>query len=212
VGALVTYLLRSLSIHNIHCIAYASPSCVDESTADHMREYVTSVILHDDVIARITPTSIRILLNEIKPFRAEVFRHLQQDWQDTLSRAASLWSPRTRDTPAADQRSPGDSRADASPSPSPMKDPPAVSPCDGSDDEVLVSEEDLIQLWLPGRILHVYSQRGIYKISSVSRTFPHLRRIPVQGNIFRDHSSVAIFDGLLEVWDIIWQHYCAVSI
>jgi hypothetical protein len=63
----------------------------------------------------------------------------------------------------------------------------------------LVSEEDVIQLWLPGRIVHIYSRRGIYNVAIVPRNFSELRRILVQGNIFRDHSSLSIFEALQEV-------------
>lgn len=62
VASLVTYLLRSISIQAI-CFAYASPCCVDAMTSDTMKDYVTTVILHDDLIARITPASIRYLLS-----------------------------------------------------------------------------------------------------------------------------------------------------
>lgn len=58
VAALVTYLLRSISIHAL-CYAYGSPCCVDAMTSDGMKDYVTTIILHDDLIARITPASIR---------------------------------------------------------------------------------------------------------------------------------------------------------
>jgi putative lipase involved disintegration of autophagic bodies len=58
VASLVTYLFRSISIHAL-CYAYGSPCCVDSMTSDGMKDYVTTVVLHDDLIARITPASIR---------------------------------------------------------------------------------------------------------------------------------------------------------
>lgn len=58
VGALVTSMLRKVSQH-VHCIGFGSPSFVDAITADDMRDYVTNIILHDDVIGRVTPNSIR---------------------------------------------------------------------------------------------------------------------------------------------------------
>ena len=37
------------------CIAYGCPSCVDERLAEEMKGYVMNVVLHDDIIPRITP-------------------------------------------------------------------------------------------------------------------------------------------------------------
>jgi hypothetical protein len=70
-----------------------------------------------------------------------------------------------------------------------------------SDDSslVIVEDDEVPELWLPGRIFHIYSHRGQYKISQVSRAFPSLRQIQVQGNIFNDHLGKSIFDALLEV-------------
>jgi hypothetical protein len=82
---------------------------------------IISVVVHDDIISRVTPQSIRwvylsgwtyslvgliwlvfaicrILLNDMMKFREQIFRHVQQDWNDVIARAASVWSPRLRDT------------------------------------------------------------------------------------------------------------------
>jgi hypothetical protein len=62
VAALVTYMLKSIDLDNIHCFAYGIPSCLDEYTAEGMKSCVTSVVLHDDFIARVTPASIRYVM------------------------------------------------------------------------------------------------------------------------------------------------------
>ena len=68
---------------------------------------------------------------------------------------------------------------------------------------VVIQDEErgewIPSLWLPGRILHIYAHTGRYKIASVSRSLPTLRKIEVQGNIFTDHVGQTIFDALLEV-------------
>lgn len=58
-------------------------------------------------------------------------------------------------------------------------------------------------LWLPGRILHIYSHLGQYRVAKVPRSLPTLRKIEIQGNIFTDHVSQTIFDALLEV-RLLW--------
>jgi hypothetical protein len=244
VATLVAYLLRSISIRAV-CYAYGSPCCVDALTSDVMREYVTTVILHDDLITRITPASIRsilftptlcvvsssthfrILLKEVRIFRHHIYKHLQQDWNDVLARVVTLWSPRTRDTLLLD------SSTLITPTPLPaitssstVQQLPATTTSssglvegreseegeeardrereeeeehNSDDGAVLVSEEELIQLWLPGTLVHIYARRGIYNAVVVPRNFSDLRRINVQGNIFKDHSSMSIFEALQEV-------------
>ena len=47
-------------IPDIRCITYGCPSSMCDRLADSMTGYVTSVVLHDDVVSRITPESIRL--------------------------------------------------------------------------------------------------------------------------------------------------------
>jgi pimeloyl-ACP methyl ester carboxylesterase len=70
---------------------------------------------------------------------------------------------------------------------------------DGEEEEE--EEEDMwneVDLWLPGEVLHVYPWRGQWLGAVVSRNFPPLRHIEVQGHIFEDHRSHNIFNALLE--------------
>jgi hypothetical protein len=243
VATLVAYLLRSISIP-ARCFAYGSPCCTDALTSDLMKDYVTTVVLHDDLITRITPASIRfvficpflslspldlslslslsrldlslplslrILLKEVRTFRHHIYKHLQQDWNDVLARVVTLWSPRTRETALLESSLTNTSAAAAPIASNQTSSPPITSSGlleeegDGeegggtSEDGVLVSEEELIQLWLPGNIVHLYARRGIYRAALVPRDFSDLRRINVQGNIFKDHSSMSIFEALQEV-------------
>ena len=69
----------------------------------------------------------------------------------------------------------------------------------GNSPAVLVEEDMIPDLWVPGRIMHIYSHRGQYKASMVPRDFPTLRKIEVQGHIFADHFGPTIFEALLEV-------------
>lgn len=135
-------------------------------------------------------------MKEVRIFRHHIYKHLQQDWNDVLSRVVSLWSPRVRSnlTP------------NLTPSISNSETAEINGLIEGESDEtelhddgVLVGEEELIQLWLPGNIVHIYARRGVYNAVLVPRSFTDLRRILVQGNIFRDHSSMSIFESLQEV-------------
>ncbi len=60
--------------------------------------------------------------------------------------------------------------------PSDLKSP---LPTPSDPDMVLVDEEALSDLWVPGRIVHIYMHRGQYHASEVTRTFPDIRKIEV---------------------------------
>jgi hypothetical protein len=128
----------------------------------------------------------RLLLRELVVFREEMFQHLQQEWSDILTRASSLWSPRLRNSAESNL-----SKQDMSSKSS------GASLIDKA--TVIVEEETLTQLWIPGRIIHIYRHRGRYCASEVSRDFSELRTIAMQGNIFDDHRCETIFNALLEV-------------
>jgi hypothetical protein len=64
---------------------------------------------------------------------------------------------------------------------------------------VILEDSPLPRLYLPGRIAHVYSHRGVYKAAYVPRTFLEIRRISLAGNMLSDHKSEAYYKGLLEV-------------
>jgi len=174
VGAMATYLLKDY-ITNIKCLAFASPSCVDSTIADELRDRVTSVVLHDDVICRLTPQSIRALMKELIVFREQVFHHLQQDWRDSIKRAMSLWSPRVRGVPL--------NTNDNLMSPTSPTDAASAASISSSLAEalVIVDEEKIADLYIPGRILHIYSYKGQYKLCYVDKKFSTLRKIELQG-------------------------------
>lgn len=76
---------------------YGSPSCVDAELSDYVKSFVTTVVLHDDVIPRLTPTSIRGLLKHLLHIRETwVKMHLADDLRAISDRARTAWAPRWR--------------------------------------------------------------------------------------------------------------------
>jgi len=185
VAALLVDMIRD-KLPTARAVVYGCPSCVDHETASLLKSHVLSVILRDDFISRVTPQSIRLLMSELLVFRAQVFRHLEQDWRDVIARLGSLWSPRWRDSKLTGHAI--TITSDEQPTTKPE-----------TDEGEVVIEEKIPELWLPGRLIHLYSYRGQYRVSAVAADFPSLRRIEVQGNMFNDHMSSDIFDALLEV-------------
>ena len=166
-------------------------------------------------------------MRELLVFRQQVFRHLRQDWTDVILRARDLWSPKTRvRDDASDLLGPKQGPRPLSPSPATATSTSNSGQENRSDDSASRSVRDQAQavdddrdecsdaavvvedaergewipsLWLPGRILHIYSHLGQYRVAKVPRSLPTLRKIEIQGNIFTDHVSQTIFDALLEV-------------
>ena len=77
--------------------SYGSPACVDAKLADYVQSYVTNCVLHDDVIPRLTPTSIRALLKHLLYIRETwVKAHLNDDLMAITERAKTAWAPKLR--------------------------------------------------------------------------------------------------------------------
>lgn len=318
---------------------FASPSCVDAKLADYMESFVTTVVLHDDVVPRLTPTSIRGLVKHLLHIRETwVQIHLKNDLMALTERAKSAWAPRWRsgftlrdasgfcrkhlkygtkkllsgqrknvssqyksfrsDTDMSVNSAPvdlpeesgnesligvghgedlnaisftsysptlvveymggidkntngtiidGDEFFDTEDSllegsedlpekfleayssreqesapkgtagddawfgcENHLKGLPPASPTlsaaaadlEDIDDQtaaVMLDETPLPRMFLPGKIVHIYTHRGGYKATFVPRTFRELRRISMAGNMLSDHTSKAYFEALKEV-------------
>ena len=77
--------------------AYGTPSCVDAHLGDEVESFVTTVVLHDDVVPRLTPSSCRGLLKHLLHIRETwVKDHLPDDLMAITERAKTVWAPRWR--------------------------------------------------------------------------------------------------------------------
>jgi hypothetical protein len=87
---------------------------------------------------------------------------------------------------------------DSSASP-PGKDSKDTTPEDAGPAAVVLEEIPLPRMFVPGKVIHVYSHRGVYKAVYVPRTLRELRRISLAGNMLSDHTTKCYYEGLLEV-------------
>ena len=86
----------------------------------------------------------------------------------------------------------------------PDADPAAViedssSSDDDSPEVVVLAETPLPRLYVPGKIVHIYSHRGVYRAVYVPRSFRELRQISMAGNLLTDHKCKSYYEALLEV-------------
>lgn len=80
VAALLGVLLREEGITDgIRCYSFGSPSCVNSNLAQLCEAFSTVVILHDDIIPRVTPSGVRGLLRDLLQEKETVEQHWQDD-------------------------------------------------------------------------------------------------------------------------------------
>ena len=73
------------------------------------------------------------------------------------------------------------------------------SSSDNEPSAVVLEETPLPRMFVPGKVIHIYSHRGVYKATYVPRTFRELRRISLAGNMLSNHSTKSYYESLLEV-------------
>lgn len=280
--------------------SYGSPACVDANLSDFCQSYVTNCVCHDDVIPRLTPTSIRGLLKHLLYIKSTwVNKNLSDDLLAITRRVKTGWAPKLRNgftllsAPASTlkackkkfkakelQQRETSSSAVESQLNEPKHSVEKLCSADiakvddsnsaltaasnyvragiyydgdcfyeveeqlieGSDDEsndysddffvpdvsetcsssqckkepqgetsatdetepqpVLMDELPLPRMYLPGKIVHIYTHRGGYKAAIVPRTFRELRRISMAGNMLNDHLGASYYAALLECMSI----------
>lgn len=280
---------------------YGSPACVDAKLSNFVKPHVITVVLHDDVVPRLTPTSIRGLLKHLLYIRETwVKSHLANDLMAIKERAKTVWAPKVKtgfsllsaktsslkvygkklkmEEKSLQQKSKelqknpanecydhqniskakemGDSLplhdyckrktsdrglyydgdcffeaedsliedsdegdfddeieqhyeskqgmdvvGDEWDSVHDMNPEKKVSEKTAPSDPpsaVLLDETPLPRMFIPGKIVHVYTHRGGYKAAFVPRAFRELRRISLAGNMINDHTTKSYYEALLE--------------
>ena len=69
---------------------------------------------------------------------------------------------------------------------------------DDAANAVLLEETPLPRMFIPGKVVHIYTHRGAYKAAVVPRAFRELRRISLAGSMLNDHTSKSYYEALLE--------------
>jgi hypothetical protein len=124
----------------------------------------------------------RLMMQELMIFRHQVFQHIREDWADVLARSMSLWSPRERRPVASPSSMLLDRTAAAGSAPSPVSEEKAAMTEEEEEEEeegesegLLVQDIALPDLWIPGRLIHIYGSRtGQYRACTVHLPSPLL--------------------------------------
>ncbi|KAG5189001.1 hypothetical protein JKP88DRAFT_353216 [Tribonema minus] len=279
VSSLLGALLRPV-FPDVLVLGLATPACCSAQLADACRDFVTTVVLHDDVIPRLTPGNVGGLLVELTNEEKEWEGNFSEDWNAVVARAKGFWAPRYRtgamrpapvsptpaiasveaahdnasagaadsSEPAASDKetqlvpaSPGGSAAAAAPTeqaPSAAaaatsriaagamglassfkKKVAAVGTPSGAATTTWgptdvkataaaaaaapppVPPRPLPPMFVPGKVVHIYSYMGTYRAALVPADHSSLRRIEVYANCVQDHSAATYYNALCEVKD-----------
>eukprot|EP00611_Tribonema_gayanum_P020674 TRINITY_DN381_c0_g1_i6.p1 TRINITY_DN381_c0_g1~~TRINITY_DN381_c0_g1_i6.p1 ORF type:complete len:843 (-),score=264.35 TRINITY_DN381_c0_g1_i6:511-2757(-) len=95
VSSLLGALLRPV-FPDVLVLGLATPACCSAQLADSCRDFVTTVVLHDDVIPRLTPGNVGGLLVELTNEEKEWEGNFSEDWNAVVARAKGFWAPRYR--------------------------------------------------------------------------------------------------------------------
>lgn len=210
---LAPFFVSSVSPLSIQSVSYGAPCCVDFHTSTKMKRYHTNVVLHDDVVPRLSKQSLAKLLRDVVVFRSTVFRHKDQDWKGVMVRAmqSKIHRPNhgieTEVEPeeggemeiALDYFYGSSAMENANSPNNAMSNNASQRRMIQDADAVMVETESCPEIFLPGKTLHIFFNRGQYHCSEVSCNFPELRTINVQTHMFSDHSNANILNALLEV-------------
>ena len=149
----------------IKCFSFSSPCCIDEETSKQFSHMIKTIILHDDVIPRISPVAIRYILQDLfKQKGTLVSNYLDADWRAIMKRAKNLWEPRWRNKLSyrIDQLKNNPTQNDLHEQES-GKNERKKSTDDmvdvedfNFDDIEVIEDEKLVGLFLPGEVFHIY--------------------------------------------------------
>ena len=111
VAALLAFFLRR-DIPTVHAFAFAPPACTSIGLAIDSQDCVTSIVMHDDIVPRVSGGSIQQLIDEIKAMDAIWRGHASEDLGAFWQRLYTLWAPKFRESEADAGCNPADRAQD----------------------------------------------------------------------------------------------------
>ena len=79
-----------------------------------------------------------------------------------------------------------------------LRSAPALKKEKGEAEEPMMDRE-LVEIWIPGRILHIYYHHGVSRVAEVPRGHPSLRSLALQGTMLSDHFARNVLSALKAV-------------
>ena len=224
IAALLTLMLFS-TVRDVHCYAFAPPPCVDMTLAEAAESCVTSVVLRDDIVCRASRHNVHQLVAELgsKAVSDRVRRYLLSDAKSLRNisklvelkqrRPEELLHPIVAPQPKVEKSFGGIGGSLKNFFSALLFGVPHHPPTTESPTEDPADPNSSTQLYLPGRILHIYSRSGQWHCGFVKRT--SLCQIELHTEMVSGHFGSKYFEAvsqLVHSRSVAWQSFSAAPV
>jgi pimeloyl-ACP methyl ester carboxylesterase len=231
IAALACAIYRSVmssvaSSASITAITFGCIPFIDDNSSERMKSFVLSVVLHDDVISRLSIQSCKRLVRELLLFRSKIFRSGKQSWSDVIEKSWQLSSslssliPWKKNTATIEEAQHSQEKTERKIEETNIHKTEeeagrkenlqqkelllTITSLDDDNEALLVDHyEDNLKhpaIYLSGRILHLYFFRGQYHTSFIEKDHDELLlKIPCQSHLLQDHKCSSYMKALIEL-------------
>ncbi|BDA47245.1 probable Sn1-specific diacylglycerol lipase alpha [Coccomyxa sp. Obi] len=191
-AALLAMMLKSRGVQRLQCYAFACPPCMDQKLAADCKDYITSVALRDDVVARFSPQALARLNEELRNYDVEPamqaedlgaglktvvhIHHVVETIQNT--KFPGFGNQVDEEGRSAEQK---------------------AKEGEHMREEVDEDEEKLVEYTphIPGTVLYIYrTEDGGFGRALVDGTFEGLQTIHLSTAMITDHLANSYYEGL----------------
>lgn len=207
VAALVTVLLRQKLLvstpEELRTFGYSCPNCCCEVLASRLEEHMVTIVLGDDFVCRLSPSSVQNQLQHLERHRNAAYYQLGEDWNSLVQRATDLWRPKHRIHPDKEKIRARKGSACIS---SLLRDTGWREEEGAQNERQPPLDSGLAEIWIPGRIFHIYYHHGVPQIAETPRDHPSLRSLAIQGSMVSDHFAKCVLSALKALQNTYHAH------
>ena len=176
VAVLMTALLnQNTTLPNARCYGYATPACVSPPLAERLKKTVTSCVLRDDAVPRLSEKHCARLAREIVAD--------DENYRERFAKDRAAYSQHVKQI----GRKEGMVHADAPPPPPP---PPPPEPLERSDTVSSCKSDDGVRpLVCPGEVVYLHGKDGVFEAAAGDHTLPPLYTLQVTPRAVDDHMA-----------------------
>ena len=200
---LAMHLMRvQAKVGKIKVYGYAAPPCVTPNLNTMWKDRLTilNVVMEGDLIPLFSYRNCADFAGEIAKRRSEWEPMMRADLEGISNRAWKLWAPVSRTVSAEKLSKDNDEEkvvlADEKDEAKDLPKIPAVLR------RLSSGNSSIPHFVIPGRIVHVYRHRGIFRAATVNHEWIGLRRIETNSNTIEHHSLSSIMSSIREVCEV----------
>eukprot|EP00004_Rigifila_ramosa_P003140 TRINITY_DN1329_c0_g1_i2.p1 TRINITY_DN1329_c0_g1~~TRINITY_DN1329_c0_g1_i2.p1 ORF type:complete len:727 (+),score=170.72 TRINITY_DN1329_c0_g1_i2:28-2181(+) len=212
-ASMLAILLQPI-LQNLRCFGFATPACVDAALSNQAKPFITTIVLHDDVVPRATVPATKKLLKEIhQNYRNTWQARFEQDKQAakmkakrafTHSRTAAKVAQEQLALDAQERARQAELAREQQAKAALAQEPENLSLAldQQANAERLAAEKKSIEkivvpdLFTPGVVVHLYFHHGRYEAAVTDAFHPTLTRLEIYPNMADDHLGASYFEAV----------------